>query len=256
MENAESSPFLGGTLLCYSSEYEEFKNKNQDSIGFFELTETSGVLVISDGIGGSRGGDQASKSILDTFAQELSKNINDELFDRAYQICINANKNVRSLNLGAGATLSAVFFNNSKALIISVGDSPIYHYSATGQLKNESISFSVGGFMEKIQLRPTEAPKKLTEESNHLLTFVGGEVPSLFSQGPFDIKPRDIFLLCSDGISENITMNFLNKTISENEIESKGKKIIEEAKKTMRAANGKPDDHSLILLDFSKIELK
>lgn len=256
MTEARAYPFLGGTLLTFSSEFSDFGNKNQDSIGFFELSNDSGVLVLTDGIGGSRGGDQASATIVDTFLKELQKPSEKSLFSRAFEICLEANKNVKALNIGAGATLSAVFIEDSKALLINVGDSPIFHFSATGQLKNQSINFSVGGFMEKIQLRPIDSPKRLVEESNHLITYIGAEFPSLFSMGPIELNPRDILLLCSDGISENIGNNFLNKTISENEIEAKANKIIEEAKKTMSTEQGKPDDHSLILLDFSKNELK
>lgn len=256
MAEAKAFSFLGGTLLSYSCEFSEFGNKNQDSIAFFELSDDSGVLVLTDGIGGSRGGDQASFTIIDTFLKELKKPSELGLFSRAFDLCQEANKNVKSLNIGAGATLSAVFIENSKALLINVGDSPIYHFSATGQLKNQSINFSVGGFMEKVQLRPSDSPKRLIEESNHLITYIGAEFPSLFSMGPIDLNPRDILLLCSDGISENISNSFLNKTIAENEIEAKANKIIEEAKKTMSTDQGKPDDHSLILLDFSKVELK
>lgn len=256
MKEAQPFSFLGGTLLCFSSDYEEFGKKNQDSIGFFELTEKSGVLVLADGIGGTRGGDQASKSILETFEDLLKKHSKLDLLESAHYICLEANKRIKALNLGAGSTLSAVFINDSRGLMLNVGDSPIFHFSATGQLKNQSINFSVGGFMEKIQLRPTDSPKRLIEESNHLITYLGAEVPSFFIQGPFDINPRDILLLSSDGISENISNNFLSKTISENEIEAKGKKIIEEAKKCMRTDQGSPDDHSLLLLDFSKLELK
>jgi len=248
-------PFLGGTLFCFSSECEDIGNKNQDSLGYFELSETSGVLVVSDGIGGARAGDQASTIILETFEKELKK-IKGSLFQAAYEICIEANKNVKNLNLGAGATLSAVFIEDSRAIMINVGDSPIYHFSATGQLKNESLNFSVGGFMEKIQLRLNEAPKRLSAEINHLITYMGAESPSFFITGPIDLNPRDIFLVCSDGISENISKNFLASTICENEIEAKGRKIIEEAKKVMSTDQGKPDDHSILLLDFSKVELQ
>ena len=66
--------------------------------------------------------------------------------------------------------------------------------------------------MEKIQSRLSDSPKRLIEESNHLITYIG-PTSSLFLLDQLDINPRDILLICTDGISENIGSNFLNKTI-------------------------------------------
>ena len=195
MTEAKAFPFLGGTLLSYSSEFSEFGNKNQDSIAFFELSDELWSTSSCRRNWGLKRWRSSITTIIDTFLKELKNPSEMSLFSRAFEICQEANKNVKSLNIGAGATLSVVFIEKSKALLINVGDSPIYHFSATGQLKNQSINFSVGGFMEKVQLRPSDSPKRLIEESNHLITYIGAEFPSLFSMEPIELNPRDIILL-------------------------------------------------------------
>lgn len=256
METPLASPFLGGTIVYYSAPFSGFNNKNQDSIAAIQIDSSTGVLIVADGIGGSRGGDLASSCIIDTFSDELKKTSPNDLLIQALPLCQKANTNVRNLNIGAGSTITALFIHQDKGLLINCGDSPAFHFSATGQEKRKTIRFSVGGFVEQLVLKPTELPKRIIDESNHLINYCGSEVANFMIQGPFEINPRDTFLLCSDGISENIDENFLTSTISENEIQAKAKKILAKAHLTMSKENGCPDDHSFILLDLSKVEVE
>jgi serine/threonine protein phosphatase PrpC len=256
MEAPQASPFLGGTIVYFSSPFSGYDNKNQDSIAAIQIDPFTGVLIVADGIGGARGGDLASSSIIDTFNQILQNTGPKELLEKALSICQQASNEVKNLNIGAGSTITALFIHRDKGILINCGDSPAFHFSATGQEKRRTIRFSVGGFMEQLQIKPAETPKRLINEKNHLINYTGSEAPSFYVQGPFEINPRDKFLLCSDGISENIDDSFLTSTISENEIQAKAQKILSKARVTMSGDSGCPDDHSFILLDLSKVEVE
>tara|TARA_X000000950_G_C13777242_1_gene603574 strand:+ start:173 stop:985 length:813 start_codon:yes stop_codon:yes gene_type:complete len=250
MEQVESLPFLNGSAFYFSSPSSEPNRKNQDSIGLFELTENSGVLVVADGIGGSRAGDQASKLIIETFKKELDNVEAKSLLLEGHSIVLKCNEAIRSLSCGAGSTISALFINNDQGLFIKAGDSLARQYSATGTLKVDLFNFSVGGMATSIGITENQMPPKLKKESNHLLNFLGSETPSMLIEGPFSINPKDCFFLCTDGINENINDISLEKIVIDLDPINKKNELIEKVRKTMNSDRGVHDDHSFIMLDL------
>ena len=190
MEQVESLPFLNGSAFYFSSPSNEPNRKNQDSIGIFELSEHSGVLVVADGIGGSRAGDQASRLIIETFEKEL-KNIEPRsLLLEGHSMVLKCNDAIRSLGCGAGSTVSALFINDDQGLFIKAGDSLARQYSATGTLKVDLFNFSVGGMATSIGITENQLPPKLKKESNHLLNFLGSETPSMLLEAHSLLIPK------------------------------------------------------------------
>ena len=250
MAQVESLSFLNGSAFYFSAPSNEPNRKNQDSIGLFELSGNSGVLVVADGIGGSRAGDQASRLIIETFEKEL-KNIRPEaLLLEGHSIILRCNEAIRDLGCGAGSTISALFINGDQGLFIKAGDSLARQYSATGTLKIDLLNFSVGGMATHIGINENQLSPKLKKESNHLLNFLGSETPSMLIEGPFTINPKDCFFLCTDGINENLNDNTLEKIVVNLNSKTKKVELIEKVRKTMNSEKGVQDDHSFIMLDL------
>lgn len=187
------------------------RNNNEDSVA---VDEESRLIVLADGMGGYNAGEVASgmatsfiKSELGRWLSEASDNASDTDVRRAMDICVdNANRaifNAANSNpqyAGMGTTLVVGVFREGRLLMGHVGDSRGYRLRG-GRLAQITHDHSL--LQEQIDSGLITAEQAAFSANKNLVTrAVGVEDTVLLETHLHDVMPGDLYLLCSDGLSD------------------------------------------------------
>jgi protein phosphatase len=170
------------------------------------------MFMVADGMGAHAAGELASKMACDTVPLTYEKEIDrNEPAPLALRKAIeDANGRIHSrgqANLdfrGMGTTSSVLVFLPQGALIAHVGDSRVYRLRGN---RFEQLSFDhslVWEMMATGKLREDEVPGYIPK---NIITRSLGPSPSVEVdiEGPWPLAPGDTFLLCSDGLSGQVS---------------------------------------------------
>lgn len=169
------------------------------------------LFMVADGMGAHAAGELASKMACDTVPLTYEKDIQSEPPPLALRKAIeDANGRIHSrgqANLdfrGMGTTASVLLLLPQGALIAHVGDSRVYRLRAN---RIEQLSFDhslVWEMMATGKLREDEVPGYIPK---NIITRSLGPAPhvEVDLEGPWPIAPGDTFLLCSDGLSGQVS---------------------------------------------------
>jgi PPM family protein phosphatase len=187
------------------------RSNNEDSVA---VDEAAGLVVLADGMGGYNAGEVASgmatafiKTELGRWLSEASDNASDTDVRRAMDICVdNANRaifNAANSNpqyAGMGTTLVVGVFRDGRLLMGHVGDSRGYRMRA-GRLQQVTHDHSL--LQEQIDSGLITAEQAAFSSNKNLVTrAVGVEDTVLLETHLHDVMPGDVYLLCSDGLSD------------------------------------------------------
>jgi PPM family protein phosphatase len=187
------------------------RTNNEDSAA---VDEQSKLVVLADGMGGYNAGEVASgmattfiKSELGRWLSEASDSATDVDVRRAMEICVdNANRaifNAANSNpqyAGMGTTLVVGVFRDARVLLGHVGDSRCYRMRA-GRLAQITHDHSL--LQEQIDAGLITAEQAAFSANKNLVTrAVGVEDTVLLETHLHDALPGDLYLLCSDGLSD------------------------------------------------------
>ncbi len=232
------------------------RNNNEDSVA---LDETTGLVVLADGMGGYNAGEVASgmatsfiKLELARWLAQASDNATDTDVRRAMDICVeNANRaifNAANSNpqyAGMGTTLVVGVFRDARLLVGHVGDSRSYRLRG-GKLKQITHDHSL--LQEQIDsglITPEQAAFSVNK--NLVTRAVGVEDTVLLETHLHDVLPGDTYLLCSDGLSDMLPDEGIARLLSGNpSLSEVGAALIDAA----NDAGGK-DNISVILVRAS-----
>jgi protein phosphatase len=180
---------------------------NEDSL-HAEASESRGLFIVADGMGGHAAGEVASSMAVQIIAQELAPlSTIDEpgAVERMAHAVRSANRAIydRTMNEsekhGMGTTTSVLMLSDAGYLIGQVGDSRIY-LLRDGQLRQLTKDHSyVQEQVDAGYLTPEQA--RYHPYSNVITRCVGANesVEADFFAGP--ITPGDVFLVASDGLT-------------------------------------------------------
>jgi protein phosphatase len=203
-------------------------------------------VAVADGIGGHSAGEVASEIVLRNIAEKIDNlKINltkEELSNRMSEwtkeihLCIlnEGNKDVK--RKGMGTTLIGLLFYNGNLYYVNVGDSRVYRFR--------------GGML--MQISKDHSLRELTNNPNIpsniiVNSFGGGEkVFSDFEIASKKIIEGDIYLLCSDGLSDMVSEEKIEKILSEEDSEPI-EKLLNKAKE-----NGGDDNISIVLIQITE----
>ena len=218
---------------------------NQDSFG----SAKSGwgkLYVVADGMGGHKGGETASKMAVDYICNKFKKEkidnplnfLNDAIIE-ANSIVIKKAKEEKELE-GMGSTVVAVIISNSNAHIAHVGDSRCYIF-------RQQTPYQLTKDHSVVQRMVDEGVISIDEMETHprkneILQAVGiGDVkPSLRSESLFK---NDILLLCSDGLSGEVSAKEMWSEVKKGDLMSASKNLV-----AMANERGGPDNSTVILI--------
>jgi len=244
-----SENILGGTCSYFSKKNPTLERNNQDSLGFI-ANKNQALLVVADGIGGHRMGDEASKIAVQTILEFCKKN--DTLSIAAvYEAILQANKKVRALNVGAGTTICTGLIMDNTLAFISTGDSLGVHFSGQGNTKTQTIDQSSAGLAKLSHLFSDEEIEN-KDGGNQLIYAIGDEHLQLSITGPMEINQRDHILLSSDGLTANLSESEITQFITTGPVNNRVGQLIDLSAKKMQEDHGHPDDLSIILLAMGR----
>lgn len=235
------------------------RNINQDAIFFSsDKGKKLYLFVVADGMGGHSNGEVASNAIvkgmrdwLDDFSEDMFRKgffgitvslrnkleqINNEIYSKYNQqhVC--------------GSTCVILVIYQDMYGVISVGDSRVYLKRG---LKVKSL-MEDDVWENQIDIRENLDIRTIKSHPNYgkLVHAIGTNKDVSMSVKTDSLRPKDTFLLCSDGLYKYCEFRDLKKTMShvdENNIEIKIQKVVEKVYK-----KGAKDNVSVILVQYGK----
>jgi len=187
------------------------RTHNEDYFGFFERAPGEILAIVADGMGGHASGEVASRMGVEMIHEIYSKERVDkdvlEALKSAFQITnftiLQKSLEQESLN-GMGTTATALVLKNDQAFIGHMGDSRAYLFrnSTISQLtKDHSL---VERMVDQGLLSREEAYSH--PQKNVIYKTLGVNMDAgLDLLGPIPVTIGDIFLLCSDGLTNLVT---------------------------------------------------
>jgi PPM family protein phosphatase len=189
------------------------RSNNEDAIA---LDPGVGLAVLADGMGGYNAGEVASSMATGFVRDELGRWLRDSghgsedaEIKHAMEICVdNANRaifnaaNANPQYTGMGTTLVVALFRGERLLLGHVGDSRGYRLRA-GRLQQITRDHSL--LQEQIDaglITPEQAA--FSANKNLVTRAVGVEDTVLVEVHAHEVLPGDLYLLCSDGLSDMV----------------------------------------------------
>ncbi|MCX6110114.1 MAG: protein phosphatase 2C domain-containing protein [Proteobacteria bacterium] len=223
------------------------RKSNQDSLYYDEL---SNFGIVADGIGGRKGGEIASSLAVNGLRKAFmnSDRIRHEevgpflvsAVDKMNSEILERGRKEQEI-LGMGTTLNCLMFVGEKLHIAHVGDSRTYLYYKK-HLFQLTLDHSVGNFLERGWL-PKSAVQPGAKEGALVRALGLGERIDVDIY-EIALKPGQLFLTCSDGLTGMVEDRRIAQIITENldQFESLPKLLIDAA----NAAGGR--DNITVLL--------
>jgi protein phosphatase len=195
---------------------------NEDSV----VTDPqSGLVLVADGMGGYKAGEVASaiaaKVVLDDVRAGLGRR--EFLQSGASEATLlkaaieSANRHIYETAAkipqcrGMGTTIAAVLFSHGRATVAHVGDSRVYRLreGALSQVTTDHSLFQE--LIDKGYLTPEEA--QATTPRNLVTRALGIDPEVKVDIQQMDSLPNDIFLICSDGLTDMVGAEDIHLTL-------------------------------------------
>ena len=185
--------------------------------GTARLDQTDFVFAVSDGMGGAKAGEYASRLAVDGItrllprsfglrAQQFESGFVDvlrELFERTHGKLAEMGLHYEEC-AGMGATLSLCWFMPGWMCFGHVGDSRVYYLPAAGGMVQVTHDHSHVGWLRR-QGRLNERQARAHPLRNALSQVLGGGTQTLDPQfGRVGCEAGDRFLLCTDGVVDGL----------------------------------------------------
>lgn len=198
------------------------RDHNEDYISW---VVESGLVILADGMGGHNAGEVASKiavtSVTDALQEVLSPDVKDSCNFNFKEVVhdavvfandeINMHAKTHPECNGMGTTIVMALFHNNKVILASVGDSRIYRFRK-GELKQVTTDHSL--VQEMIDNGYMSEEEALNSTNRNLITRALGIAEDVkVDVTKNDIEKDDIYLLCSDGLSDMITDELIFSTL-------------------------------------------
>ncbi len=188
------------------------REENEDT---FLMEPELGLFLVSDGMGGHRGGEIASKIVTEDLPVMIEVGLDKlkvgtpaairALFKKAIR------EQSRQLNLeqtsetgfkDMGATLVVALLRKGRAYIANLGDSRIYRFRNRRLVQLTKDHSVVSELLDKGKIKPEEAENH--EAQGEITHYVGMEDKALPYIRSFQLKKGDRILLCTDGLTDAI----------------------------------------------------
>jgi serine/threonine protein phosphatase PrpC len=231
------------------------RNHNEDHIGF---NQQLGIAVLADGMGGHQAGEVAAHMAVGSVLEKLQKLSETEslapitsskllefisnTISHSNTIIFNAAKSIDE-HKGMGTTLVAAVIKDSRIYAGHVGDSRLYLFRDRALSRITRDHSLAQDLIDKGFYTEEEAK---TASVGHIVTrALGTKAEVEVDTIEHDALPNDVFLLCSDGLSDMVADWLIEETLADHRTDRN-----EAAKKLILLANrnGGKDNISVILM--------
>ena len=216
----------------YLTDSGKVRDHNEDSVTILKNANDEYLLIVADGMGGHRAGEVASSMVINHFSKEFSglttigskidainwlkeniNNVNTEIIDHT-------KKNPDSMGMGTTTVMALV--TKDYLLFGNIGDSSGFVFKNDKLHKITKDHTLVNLLVEAGELKPEEAashPKK-----NVLMKALGTETKQTLDI--FDVDTNvDAIMLCSDGLTNMLTREQIEKVLNEPDLKIEDKLI-------------------------------
>jgi len=240
----------------------KIRDHNEDN---FIINEKESLFLVADGMGGLSKGDVASRIAVETIKHFIIQSRVEDITwpikpQKKYSLEENrllaaislANWKIYSEsqndveNRGMGTTLTGFLIDNEQLAIANVGDSRSY------LMRDENIEQLTNDHslvMEEVRRGNMTIEEARNHPQKHVINRALGISESLLVDiFPFEFQPDDIFLLCSDGLSDMVSDEEMLSLIQSNKeasLEELGRILIHAA-----LENGGKDNVTAVLVNF------
>ncbi len=208
----------------------------EQTIFRFEVGEQGVLLAVSDGMGGANAGEVASAMVIKSMGRSMTMQSSDgprkSLIEQAteqanHEVWSAAHHQGRS---GMGATLTALHLRGTAVDIAEVGDSRAYILRSGNLLQVTRDQSYVQFLIDSGTLTPEEAATSLLQ--NVIMQAMGQKPDLSVALGRLELRRRDCLLLCSDGLSNEVTAEEMRQVILDApRLDAAGASLIELAKR-------------------------
>lgn len=251
MVEAELHGIAGGFAAVYSARCPGKETPNEDAAALIPYDQRSGVLVVADGLGGDRAGEQASGIAIRALKSALEQAARDgEMLRTAILNGIErANRAVDALGVGAGTTLAAVEVQDNSVRSYHVGDSMILLVGGRGKIKLQTVSHSPVGFAVEAGL--LDEAEAMHHEARHVVSNVIGTSDMRIEVGSRrKLAPRDTLLIASDGLFDNLRVDEIVARLRKGPFEAVVRRVAADSQQRMTQPTdeqpSKPDDVTFV----------
>lgn len=221
---------------------------NEDAVCLLS-SKNSAACFVADGLGGQKGGADASKLLLQNISQKLlpTKDFRSSSRNQTLDLIEQTNDEIISWGFGAGTTCAGVLLEKQYLRSFTVGDSKIFLVGQKGKHKFESTSHSPVGYAFEAGLLTNEEAIK-HPDAHIVLNSLGS--PEMFIElGPWiEMSAADTLLICSDGLTDNLRLDEIFEKIRKGPLEGALQSLVNMTQERMSQKEGKEDDLSLVLV--------
>jgi protein phosphatase len=197
-------------------------------IGEASLRGNDFVFAVSDGMGGAKSGEFASRITVEKTSHLLPRafrlsalgmktpfaDVLGELFTTIHQSLLKLGQSYEECS-GMGTTLSLCWVTPGWVYFGHIGDSRIYRLTRGGELKQLTHDHSHVGWLRR-QGRLNEREARTHPARNSLNQALGAGHQFVDPQiGAVDYEPGDRFLICSDGLTDGLWDHHLQEFLQQ-----------------------------------------
>lgn len=221
------------------------RKNNED----YYYVDNCGLHVLADGMGGHLAGDVASRSAVNYIRNNFyDQSQSPDLAAHMRRIVVDTNKHIYSLANSSeqynnmGTTLIVVYICEDKQLVYAhVGDSRLYLYRHDNLLRLTKDHSLVEELLAKGAITETEAQSH--PQKNIITRAIGVGEQVEVDTGCEMLEPGDVFLICTDGLSNMIADERLKTILAQQtDLDTLADSLINEANK-----NGGSDNITVVI---------
>ena len=224
---------------AFASSIGRVRKSNQDFVQIFENQAGVTMAVVCDGMGGHQGGDVASTMAVSHLGHNfLTTDLHDKKRARMWldvqlrsenETILKAADRFPDLN-GMGTTIVLAIFFDQDVLIAHLGDSRAYSYSEGKFIQVTEDHSLVNELVKMGQITKEQA--KNHPQKNIITQALGVSSTIDPEYNELDMKAGDIFLLCTDGLTNSLSDPLIQQILA-----TKGLSLKDRCNKLINEAN-------------------
>jgi PPM family protein phosphatase len=204
----------------FKSDRGKLRKENQDA--FFVMPK-EGIFLVSDGVGGHSFGELASRLTMTYIAGFIKENpipdeaSDEDLKDYFLSLARMANEHVHKEALdratnGMATTLIMLYIRRDAAYVMNIGDSRAYLVRDANIMQITEDHTYVNDLVKEGVITQKEA--KSHPDKNMITRAIGAEPTVKPDFYKFDIYARDVLLLCTDGLYNEVSEHAICKVLA------------------------------------------
>ncbi|MDE7447225.1 MAG: Stp1/IreP family PP2C-type Ser/Thr phosphatase [Lachnospiraceae bacterium] len=248
---------VGGKTVLRSFSVTDIGKKRKLNQDYVYVSETSvgnlpNVFIVADGMGGHNAGDYASKCTVETMVREIRGCFEKNPVRILGKAVMAANDQIRrkakedSKLYGMGSTVVAATCLGHYLQVANVGDSRLYIIN--DEIRQITRDHSL--VEEMVRMGGLDRAAARNHPDKNIITRAIGALDTVeidfFHE---ELRPGDIVLMCSDGLTNMLEDNEISEIVKEyTSLEERAEKLVEAANR-----NGGKDNIAVILINvFAK----